>query len=117
MGTRNSVMTYPNKTNEYDIIIDTLFLEWCEPVEYGHKTFNRTVKMSIAEVIEIQKISAFKEKQYKYETNMDALYDAIAINWATLVEEIKTDDRNTVVNRRIPHIQADLCEEINSGRR
>jgi len=95
---------------------DTLFLEWVEPYEYNNKTYNRVVKMSIYEAIEIQKEVA-ATRGHKYETNMDALYDAIATNWATLIEEVKTDDRYTVVNSRILNIQADLLKEINGGRR
>jgi hypothetical protein len=99
-----------------EIPIDTLFIEWVEPVECRSETLNRVVKMSISDAIKIQKEVA-AEKGHIYKTNMDALYDAIATNWATLIEEIKTDDRNAVVNRRILDIQADLCEEINRGRR
>lgn len=110
-------MNYNNIINQYGITLDTLFIEWVEPFQCENLEFCRTVRISIFEAIQMMKLIASKEKQYSYKTNMDALNDAIAINWATLIEEKKSDDGNTVEYRRILDIQENLREEINRGRR
>ena len=93
------------------------YLEYVQPSEElrdNEGTFQimEVIRIEIHDAIRLQKAVGLRNK-YVYKTDKDALYDAIATNWATLIEEERDkNDRNTVVVRRISDVQEDLLEKI-----
>ena len=63
-----------------------MWIEWIEPFGPNAEPCYIRVKREVAIAHQKEKVKQFRP-EFKYESDEDALYDFMVINWATEIEE------------------------------